>query len=174
MSNLENILQTNESKLDLKLILKVFKSFHDKSGHEPSPDYKLLESRVEKRTGFSQQKVDNMYASPQIFDWSDFRELYSKYDIAKFLDQFPSSSRIDRNKIDEITNFTGFPIPGLKLNMTVQELSQLVTDRHDRRRSRNRKRDCNRHDKRRSRQSDDYYSDNRESRSCNQSLHAVN
>ena len=130
MSNLENILQTNESNLDLKLTLNVLKIILDKSSIEAPPDYKLLESRVEKRTGFLQQKVDNMHASPQIFDWSDFRELYSKYDIENFLDQFPDA-RIERDKIYESTNYTGSHISGLRLNMTVQELSQLIATRHN-------------------------------------------
>ena len=131
MESLDSILQTNESELDLKLTLKVLKSIIDKTGQEALPEFKQLESRLEKRTGFSQQRVNSIYAAPQIFDWTDFRELYSKYDIEKFLDQLPSDARIDRDKIYESTNFTGSHIPGLKLNMTVQELTQLVADKHD-------------------------------------------
>ena len=129
MENLENILQSNEAELDLKLTLKVLKNIIEKSGHEVSPEYKQLESRIEKRTGFSQQRVNNMYASPEQFDWSDFRELYSKYDIEKFLDQLPSDARIDRDKIFECTNFGGSHIPGLRLNMNVNQLRQLIADR---------------------------------------------
>ena len=130
MENLENILQTNEADLDLKLTLNVLKSLIKKSGEEESSDYKLLESRIEKRTGFSQQRVNCMYASPQTFDWSDFRELYSKHEIEHFLDQFPDA-RIERDKVYESSNYTGSHISGLKLNMTVEELSQLIATRHD-------------------------------------------
>ena len=87
MESLDSILQTNESELDLKLTLKVLKSIIDKTGQEALPEFKQLESRLEKRTGFSQQRVNSIYAAPQIFDWTDFRELYSRYNIEKFLDQ---------------------------------------------------------------------------------------